>query len=665
MAIQFISSVGYNGTNGDVPAGYQIGDLIVVIAFRDDGSEPGIGAGVGFVDARAPGGFGNFRWRIGFKYAEANSGLVTGTWNGACRISVHVYRNAAINGVNLASTGSGDGNVIYDPLTAGHSGSWMLAWVGTANNDNTNLASSPPTGFTLRTNATGSGSNRRIVSFDSDGPLTSFAGSNRGKGGTNGAWRAFVVELTENIPGTMSWSELSSADTVSANLYKDLTATGSFRPASMNLSAKLLKAAEGTAAWTESDDTVTTVTQKGRIGGLAWTESNDTTSANLYKDLTVTGSFRPANMTLDATMDVAINGSMAWSESNDSVTSMLTQNRTGSLAWAEGDDALDANLLAERFGQMAWAEGPDELTTSAMLEAQGSMAWTEEDDYIITGFNPDETNRRPDECRDIDEMVEEEIDKVLTQYRESPNLLFVIRSGLLAAAEAWDFLCDVPEYFDLETAVGDQLTIIGKRMGFPRCHCICAPPSVFGFSCGLNDGNPLIKYVGFCETGVWEDCAQTGITEVCIDDDEIYRRFLFVRAYQVLKRYDYESLKACLKIMWGDKAKVIDYGDGRVVLAPFRVLTETEKRLIKLIPRVMPVALGIRVLIHFGTYPLIAGFGDGWSGFCEEIPGEVIYTDTEGDRYMITENGIEYLEPDEYTRDAYWLCPIDVKPYSC
>ena len=71
-------------------------------------------------------------------------------------------------------------------------------------------------------------------------------------------------------------------------------------------------------------------------------------------------------------------------------------------------------------------------------------------------------------CPDINEMVEERIDRVLTQYRESPNLLFLLRTYLKAICSTGLNNCDLPEKFDINTAIGDQLTILGKRLGWPR-----------------------------------------------------------------------------------------------------------------------------------------------------------------------------------------------------
>src|SRR5690606_33521710 len=141
-----------------------------------------------------------------------------------------------------------------------------------------------------------------------------------------------------------------------------------------------------------------------------------------------------------------------------------------------------------------------------------------------------------------------------------------------------------------QTAVGDQLTLLGKRMGFPRCHCVCSVSPVYGFAC---DGVPTERpIIGSCESGSGAGCGEDGISEICIDDDEMYRRLLISRSYQMQSRYSLADLTAALQTIYGSQAAVLDSGHGRVVLAPFRELTEAETAILQIIPRVLPLAPG-------------------------------------------------------------------------
>lgn len=212
------------------------------------------------------------------------------------------------------------------------------------------------------------------------------------------------------------------------------------------------------------------------------------------------------------------------------------------------------------------------------------------------------------------DLVEVEVHKVATQYREATKFLSLIRAILSEGEGAAIKLAEVPSFFDIDSAVGDQLTIIGKWLGFPRCHCVCEAPKVFGFKCGDFVGSDHIA--GFCEPGsTWAGCPPLGNGEICISDDEIYRGMLKARRYQVMNLFDIASLQSAARHIWGDAASVVSSRVGRVILAPGRGLTAFETLLVPVAFRILPIAPGIKGLIHYGTGPVF-GFGEGWGGFC-------------------------------------------------
>jgi len=263
-------------------------------------------------------------------------------------------------------------------------------------------------------------------------------------------------------------------------------------------------------------------------------------------------------------------------------------------------------------------------------------------------------------CPNPATLIESRIDRVLTQYRESPKLLHVLRTNLGQVAAAIGAICSIPEKFDIETAVGDQLTIVGKRLGWPRCHCVCDIQPVFGFACDVPTKNPI---GGFCDgTVTWSDCGPFGVSELCLSDDDVYRAFLLVRRYQMLSLYDLASLNEAVRLFWGPTARVLAAGNRRVVIAPGRALTSVERALLQLYPRVLPVAPGIRIRFHFGALRVF-GFGTGWGGFCEPwLPdGTELATENET---LTTETG-DVITVGPLTRGAPWLCEIDANAYDC
>lgn len=139
-------------------------------------------------------------------------------------------------------------------------------------------------------------------------------------------------------------------------------------------------------------------------------------------------------------------------------------------------------------------------------------------------------------CPPPGQLVEE---RVVTQYREAWNFLAWLRTALNEVERAILATYAIPSFFDLDTAVGEQLTFIGKVLGWPRCHCVCESAPVYGFAC--LESSSTIEIIVSCEEGTCIDCNDVGAGQVCIDDDDIYRRMLKARRYQFLGLYDIES----------------------------------------------------------------------------------------------------------------------------
>lgn len=483
--------------------------------------------------------------------------------------------------------------------------------------------------------------------------------------------------------GSLSYAE--AADVTSATMIHHNNINGSLTDGDDTSAGVAFTDREATFAYSEAADTVTSSSTIGRAITGSLTDGNDTTAGESFNsrvasfaytevaDISTSASFLQRNGTfsytegvdtLSGVADLLITGNFSYVESNDNLISQSFLTIGGSFNYTEGADAGTKAGFVQRNASFNYTERPD-IVSDVFFDfvSQGSFIYQELDDRLLAGYKPEEGRRPPDCIAEID-FVEEGLNRLLTQYRESPNLIYFITTALEEIWEARDALCDLPEYFSLDDAIGDQLTLIGERMGFGRCHCVCAPRRIFGFKCaddqGLGDA-----YVGFCEDGEWAACAGGGVVDICINDDELYRKFLQVRAYQARQLFDMESLTAAIRIFYGERARVLSADRGQVVIAPFRRLSDTERAVIKLVPRVLPVAPGIKIRFQINPYPNIAGFGEGWGGFCDEIPGEAIFTDGDGNRYIETATGIEYLEEDEDTRNAYWMCPVDVKPYSC
>jgi hypothetical protein len=238
-------------------------------------------------------------------------------------------------------------------------------------------------------------------------------------------------------------------------------------------------------------------------------------------------------------------------------------------------------------------------------------------------------------CPSVNALVEAELSKVATQYREAARLIGYMRAAMGEVEAAARAVCAIPEAFDLDTAVGEQLTFIGKRMGFPRCHCACVSPPLYGFTTdgSGNAANPLFTLRGPCEPATWLTCGEVGDGTICIDDDEAYRGHLRARRYQMLGLFDIQSLSMAVRHIWGDAAWIARVAAGEVTLAPGRALTDDETTRLPVTLRVLPIAPGMTISMWLSTLPVL-GFGAGWAGPCDVPAGQM-------------------------------LCPVVIDPYGC
>jgi len=210
--------------------------------------------------------------------------------------------------------------------------------------------------------------------------------------------------------------------------------------------------------------------------------------------------------------------------------------------------------------------------------------------------------------------VDDHLSQVITQYRESHNLLGLIRIYLQEVKNAQNALCEIPDFFDIDTATGDQLTILGKVLGFPRAQCKGQKVSKFGFSSQTTIySNRSIPVAGFSE-GYWQGSKSRNYGSYILDSDDLYRSFLKSRIISLDNRVEREWLAIATQELWGGNAGVLDSGVGYVSVFTGRLLTNEEISISHLYEEVLPISLGVKLKIY-ESEGLPFGFGCGWGGF--------------------------------------------------
>lgn len=220
--------------------------------------------------------------------------------------------------------------------------------------------------------------------------------------------------------------------------------------------------------------------------------------------------------------------------------------------------------------------------------------------------------------------VEDRIELLATQYRESPNLKAMIAAYLDAVQLVAPAICNTFER-DIDTATGDQLTQIGKILGWDREQCGGTRPSVFGFVCDDECTPASLPIGGFCDNWAGPNCDNNLLFgQFTFSDDDLYRRFLKSLVLKYDNDFRRATLKEAVEILFGDEAIVFNENPGTIGVLSGRPLTSDEQSIAHLFKQVLPVAPGVGVAIYESSGATPFGFGDGWGEFCTgEFPSLV------------------------------------------
>lgn len=186
--------------------------------------------------------------------------------------------------------------------------------------------------------------------------------------------------------------------------------------------------------------------------------------------------------------------------------------------------------------------------------------------------------------------------KLLRPYMEAPLVSAYVDKLIDEAAVLRADIIELCSAFDVETATGQTLTLIGENAGWPRCHCNVRIKPYFGFSCGSNPCVVAGGVSGFklgpfiCEGPIPRE-------DYCFEDDELYRGFIKAFARKAQSNGTVDDINASIRDLWGEDASVIDANYGTVLIGTGRVLTGEEVTLGELYRQVIPVANGMGLII--------------------------------------------------------------------
>lgn len=213
MAISRIGSA--TGTNSCTLPTHQVGDLILIFAYRD-GSNTAPTLPSDYTNITSNGANTN-SLRVGYKIAES-SGEVSGTWTNATSLIAGIYRADTQIGIgNFSVGGAANTTFSYTGFTLNNATgtSWLVAGVGirAGTTSNVDIAPSGLTNVTSVKDATDCAG-----LHDSNGTKTTWTTQTQATGAASTGWRTAVIEITENAsPSVFGYNSIGGTENPSVS----------------------------------------------------------------------------------------------------------------------------------------------------------------------------------------------------------------------------------------------------------------------------------------------------------------------------------------------------------------------------------------------------------------------------------------------------------------
>lgn len=209
------------------------------------------------------------------------------------------------------------------------------------------------------------------------------------------------------------------------------------------------------------------------------------------------------------------------------------------------------------------------------------------------------------------------ISRLVTQFKESPNLIGYIRSIISESDVIESELCDVLSLRTLDTATNAQLDVIGALVGQGRLLIDATAFSFFGF-----EGNPISASFGDINNpqlgGRFASIGEslTGFTELNDDDYRLFIRARIIRNFTAARPEDVINQ---IRFIFGDVLVVITEGVNASYQISLGILLSANQRvLIQNDLFLKPAGVQLSLVAEFDTanffgfngVPGAQGFGD-------------------------------------------------------
>ena len=209
-------------------------------------------------------------------------------------------------------------------------------------------------------------------------------------------------------------------------------------------------------------------------------------------------------------------------------------------------------------------------------------------------------------------LIDETVNLLIKQYWEKPKA----KAEIELQASSWEttrvFLESLDQAFDLDSAIGAQLDVLGRIVGISRSVPDVIPKVYFGFSINPVDEGFSSKFDPNRIGGPFFSKFSTGFTDLQLDDND-YRFFIRVkaalnRAAGYLSSDQYISIQDVILAAFEGSAYVVDNLDMTLTLYVSGVVSLERLALVQAL-NLLPKPQGVRYKVIIQAEPgLTFGF---------------------------------------------------------
>lgn len=233
-------------------------------------------------------------------------------------------------------------------------------------------------------------------------------------------------------------------------------------------------------------------------------------------------------------------------------------------------------------------------------------------------------------CSTSSNLIEAFLSRLSHVYQNGTNIRAFITAFLQQHEILEQNICQLLDNFNIDTAVGNQLDIVGLYVGLPRNICNVYRQLFFGFI-KPNDDCCTDFNVGLCDGEFYCGNTSQRFRDYTFVDDAEYRKYIkaiiysqnfdgTLKQYERIVQYVFDDIDFNNVNSVGT-TRVLTHGGGMILIAVTADLTLQQKRLIELNKYVLPYYGTTRVKVIVGDDYFKLDKHSTLTGLCTKFKG--------------------------------------------